>query len=595
MPRGTLTTPNGSPRVRPRKDVQSPIRLGPRQQLAPLQDPVTRAGLFDEALTNMPHGLCMFDDNRRLILCNPAYSRLYNLPPELTKPGTSVEAILEYRAGIHNAPVNRDTYLHVVDNARKKGDFLGNKVALQDGRTIQITHNPMPQGGYVATHEDITGYMLAEAQIHHLATHDALTGLPNRTTFFEQFDLALTNVTRSKRLAIHCLDLDHFKGINDTFGHAIGDLLLQSATDRFLACVREIDTVARLGGDEFVILQVDVDQPEDARTLASRLVDEFSKPFVLDGHQVVSGVSVGIAFSPKHGISAESVLRSADVALYRAKLDGRNTFRFFEFEMDTRLQARRRLEMDIREALVTGTFELHYQPLVNAATADIKGFEALLRWTHPERGQVNPLDFIPVAEETGLIVPIGIWVLERACKDAMFWPDYTKVAVNLSPVQFRNGKLVETVRSVLAATGLPPSRLELEITESVLLIESEATLATLYDLKAMGVGVALDDFGTGYSSLSYLRSFPFDKIKIDKSFIQRMADSTDCAAIVRAVAGLGAALNMTTTAEGVETSGQLQHVREHGCNEVQGYLYGAAVSAEGTLKLLRSGRHLGSG
>ena len=592
MARGMLTTPNRSPRVRPPKGLPSSIRTGPSDQRAP-QDLITRAGLFDEALTNMPHGLCMFDNKRRLILCNPAYSRLYNLPPELTKPGTTVESILEYRASICNAPVDMDTYLHVVDNARQKGEFVGQKVALQDGRTIQITHNPMPQGGYVATHEDITAYILAEAQIHHLATHDALTGLPNRTTFFEHLKRALARVRRNERLAVHCLDLDQFKAVNDTYGHAVGDLLLQSVKDRFLACVREIDTVARLGGDEFVVLQVDIDQPEDARTLALRLVDEFSKPFVLDGHQVIIGVSVGIAFSPSDGTSAESVLRSADVALYRAKLDGRNTFRFFEFEMDARLQARRRLEMDLRTALSTGAFELHYQPLVDATSADIKGFEALLRWTHPERGQIHPLDFIPVAEETGLIVPIGAWVLERACRDAIDWPSGINVAVNLSPVQFKNGKLAETVRSVLGATGLLPSRLELEITESVLLIESTATLATLYDLKAMGIGIALDDFGTGYSSLSYLRSFPFDKIKIDKSFIHHMADSTDCAAIVRAVAGLGAALKMTTTAEGVETSGQLQHAREHGCNEIQGYLYGAAMSAEDTLQLLHSGRHLG--
>ena len=541
---------------------------------------------FDAALSNMPHGLCMFDGSKRLILCNPAYARLYALPEDLVRPGTPLDQILAHRARLGNSPVDMGTYFDVVIEAKEKKEFASRRIALLDGRTIQITHNPMPHGAYVATHEDITATIKAEAEIRYLAAHDALTGLPNRTSLREKLSAALARVRRNEKLAVHCLDLDEFKIVNDTLGHPIGDLLLKAVAERLARCVREVDTVARLGGDEFVVLQVDLERPEEAGLLARRLVEAMTAPFNVDGHHINVGVSVGIAFCPNDGIEADEVLKKADIALYRAKADGRNTFRFFELAMDRPLQARRRLELDLRVALAAGDFRLHYQPLVDAQTSTVKGFEALLRWTHPERGPLSPLDFIPLAEETGLIVPIGEWVVRRACRDAALWPHDIRVAVNLSPLQFKDGNLTEIVFSALANAGLPASRLELEITESVLLIDSEATLQTLHQLRSLGIRIALDDFGTGYSSLSYLRSFPFDKIKIDKSFVRDLAEIGDCMAIVKAVAGLGSALGMSTTAEGVETEEQLRHVREQGCTEVQGFYFSVPRPAEEIAALL---------
>jgi predicted signal transduction protein with EAL and GGDEF domain len=328
-------------------------------------------------------------------------------------------------------------------------------------------------------------------------------------------------------------------------------------------------------------------QPDDSASLAGRLVEVLSAPYEVDGHQVVVGVSVGIAIAPADGNDRDQLLKNADMALYRAKVEGRSTYRFFEAEMDARAQARRVLELDLRAAIKTGEFELHYQPIVDVSTGQVIAFEALLRWSHPNRGMVAPLDFIPVAEETGLIGPIGEWVLRQACREALKWPDHIGVAVNLSPVQFKNRQLVQTVISALTASGLAPARLELEITESVLLQDSEGTLATLHNLRSFGVRISMDDFGTGYSSLSYLRSFPFDKIKIDRSFIQDLATRRDCMAIVRAVTGLGTSLGIATTAEGVETQSQLDSLRAEGCTEVQGYFFSAPKPAGEIQRLLR--------
>jgi diguanylate cyclase (GGDEF)-like protein len=425
------------------------------------------------------------------------------------------------------------------------------------------------------------------AEIRHIATHDALTGLPNRAFLHEKMEDALARVRRGEMLAVLCLDLDHFKGVNDTLGHAIGDTLLKAATARLMTCVRETDVVARLGGDEFVVIQSDLEKPEQAGALARRIVDAIAAPFDLDGHQVVVGVSVGVAVAPTDGGDRELLLRSADMALYRAKSDGRGACRFFEPAMDIRLQERRRLELDLRRALAVQEFTLHYQPLVEAASEKIVGFEALLRWNHPERGMIPPLDFIPLAEEIGLIVPLGEWVIRQACADARLWPDEIKIAVNLSPAQFRRQTLVHSVASALAASGLAPTRLELEITESVLLTENETTLSILHQLRSLGVRIVMDDFGTGYSSLSYLRSFPFDKIKIDRSFVGGLEATNDCAAIVKAIAGLGASLGIQTTAEGVETEEQIKHLREHGCTEFQGYYFGRPLPIGQTAELVR--------
>jgi diguanylate cyclase (GGDEF)-like protein/PAS domain S-box-containing protein len=423
---------------------------------------------------------------------------------------------------------------------------------------------------------DVTEQRQAEARIAYMAHHDALTDLPNRMMFHQRLTEALARVQRSGHaLAVHCLDLDHFKGVNDTLGHPIGDELLKAVAQRLANCLRDSDMVARLGGDEFAIVQYPLGDPNEAGNLASRLIDVVSKPYEVHGHEFVVGASIGIALGPGDGDAPDALLRNADMALYRAKAEGRGAAHFFEAEMDRRIQARRMLELDLRKAFVNGEFELYYQPLVNLKTNAVSGFEALLRWRHPERGLVAPGEFVPLSEEIGLIVPLGEWVLREACSQAATWPEPLKVAVNLSPAQFRNRGVVKAVLSALAHSRLPANRLELEITESVLLGESEANLATLHQLREIGVRISMDDFGTGYSSLSYLRSFPFDKIKIDRSFVNELTERPDCLAIIRAVAGLGISLGIATTAEGIETPEQLAQVRAEGCTEVQGYLFSA--------------------
>jgi diguanylate cyclase (GGDEF)-like protein len=389
----------------------------------------------------------------------------------------------------------------------------------------------------------------------------------------------LAHLPRDQQFAIFCLDLDGFKRVNDTLGHPCGDKLLQEVAERMRACLRDGDTIARLGGDEFAILQNSFRQLGDAIALADRLVEAVGAPFYLLNQEIVVGVSIGIAIAPTDAAEPAQLLKNADLALYRAKTDGRGTHRFFEPQMDALMQSRHEMEVGLRKALLGGEFELHYQPVVKLATLETCGCEALIRWNHPQRGLVPPLDFIPLAEETGLIVPIGEWVLRRACAEAMHWPAHISVAVNLSPAQFRARNLALTVMSALAQSGLPAHRLELEITEAVLLVDSEFTLETLHNLRNLGVRIAMDDFGTGYSSLSYLRSFPFDKIKIDRSFVHDLASSADSQAIIRAVAGLGSALGMTTTGEGVETSDELDYLASEGCTEAQGYLLGRPMPA----------------
>ncbi len=430
-----------------------------------------------------------------------------------------------------------------------------------------------------------------EQRLEHMAHHDALTDLPNRLRLRQATENELARVQRGETIAVLCLDLDHFKSVNDTLGHPAGDCLLRTVAERLRQSVRETDIVARVGGDEFAVVQVAAEQPRGAIVLADRLIETLAKPFDLDGHQVVIGTSIGIALAPSDGLDTDQLMKNADMALYRAKADGRGVSRFFEPEMDAKMQARRTLEIDLRKALVEDEFELYYQPLVNLQSDAVSGFEALLRWNHPTRGLVPPSEFIPVAEEMGLIVPLGEKILRQACTEAAGWPDDIKVAVNLSPVQFKSKTLALAVISALASSGLPPHRLELEITESVLLQDSELTLTTLHQLRALGVRIAMDDFGTGYSSLSYLRSFPFDKIKIDQSFVRDMSGKEDSIAIVRAVAGLGKNLGMATTAEGVETQEQLRYLRQEGCTEVQGYLFSRPMPARNIRHLLERVRN----
>jgi diguanylate cyclase (GGDEF)-like protein/PAS domain S-box-containing protein len=422
--------------------------------------------------------------------------------------------------------------------------------------------------------EDVTERRAVEARIAHMAHHDPLTDLPNRTHFRERLCAVLERQHRhAEQAAVLCLDLDGFKGINDTLGHAAGDALLRAVAERLAHCVRDEDTVARFGGDEFAILLARAPSPDAAGQLAARLVERLAQPFSILGQDVVIGASLGIAMLPGDGTTPDLLLNNADLALYQAKAERRGTFRFFEPEMNARIQARRSLERELRAALSAGALELFYQPLLNLQENRINACEALLRWRHPERGFIPPAEFIPIAEETGLITPIGEWVLREACREAATWPNEIKVAVNLSPVQFRQQSLVPSVVSALANAGLDPKRLELEITESVLLADSDANLAVLHRLRNLGVRIAMDDFGTGYSSLSYLRTFPFDKIKIDQSFVRELGVNRHCAAIVRAVAGLGADLGITTVAEGVETAEQRDHLQSEGCDEMQGYLF----------------------
>jgi diguanylate cyclase (GGDEF)-like protein/PAS domain S-box-containing protein len=529
---------------------------------------------LDAALNNMSQGLIMFDAADRIVVCNDLYIEMYGLSREIVKPGCSFVELLRHRAEVGEL-VHHDIEQYRADllAAMAQGKVMSSILETADGREVLVTNSPMAAGGRVATHKDITERRRAEVKIAYMAHHDALTDLPNRLWLYEQLRQTLARQKRGEHLAVFCLDLDRFKDVNDAHGHPVGDLLLKAVADRLRQCVRDTDMVARLGGDEFAIMQAGASQPTDATSLASRLIEVVGAPYALGGHQVTIELSIGIALAPGDGLDPEGLLKNADLALYRAKSDGRGLYRFFEPDMDARMQARRLLEIDLRKAIANSEFELFYQPLVDMQTEHVTGFEALIRWHHPERGMIAPLDFIAVAEETGLIVPIGDWVLHQACAEAAGWPSDVKIAVNLSSIQFKSRSLLQSVISALAASGLSPNRLELEITESVLLLDGDATLAILHELRGLGVRISMDDFGTGYSSLSYLRKFPFDKIKIDQSFISDMSDHNDSLAIVRAVIAMGSGLGIATTAEGVETLEQFKQLKLEGCTEVQGYLF----------------------
>ena len=527
----------------------------------------------DVALNNMTHGLCMFDVEQKLIVCNKTYVQMYDLPSELARPGTVLQAIENHRASIGNGALVNPEQIAAFTTAQSALQASAFAQELMDGRTIAVSQRPMADGGWVAVHEDITERRRAEAKIAHLARHDMLTNLPNRVLFREYLENAFRGVQLGRGCAVHCLDLDHFKTVNDTLGHPVGDELLKVVASRLAEALPVSDIVARIGGDEFAVIQTAVERPEQCSQLASRIVDLVSKPYDIDGRHIVIGTSIGIAIAPNDGANPDQLLKSADMALYLAKGDGRGVHRFFEREMDRRLQARRSLELDLRKAITKGEFELHYQPILALKTGKVSGFEALIRWNHPERGQISPMQFIPLAEETGLILPLGEWVLRTACLQAVKWPEAVGVAVNLSATQFKGRNLVQLAMNALASTGLTASRLDLEITESVLLQDEANTLAVLHQLRDIGIRISLDDFGTGYSSLAYLRNFPFDKIKIDRSFVQDMLVRKDCQAIVRAVVGLAQSLSITTIIEGVETKEQLEAAKNYGCNEGQGYLF----------------------
>jgi diguanylate cyclase (GGDEF)-like protein len=436
---------------------------------------------------------------------------------------------------------------------------------------------------------DITERNRAELRLAFMAQHDGLTGLPNRNSLRKRLDEMLVHTRRSsEKVAVLFLGIDNFKSVNDTLGHGIGDKLLRGIARRLRSSLREEDAVARLDSDEFAIVQSGITRPEDVVLLARRLQQEIADPYLLDGHSVVINASIGIAMAPSDGSDSEKLMMSADMALSRAKNDSRGTFSFFEPGMDARAQARRKIEIDLRAAIQNDVLRPYYQPLIGLVDGRIAGCEALVRWPHPERGMVSPAEFIPVAEDTGLINVLGAKILGRACKDAANWPDDVRVAVNLSPLQFRIGNLFSVVMDALKTSGLPPTRLELEITETLLLEKSEPVIATLHALRALGVRISMDDFGTGYSSLSYLRSFPFDKIKIDQSFVRDLVTSSEAQAIVRSIISLGTGLGVTVTAEGVETEAELSWLRAEGCHEAQGFLFSAARPNPDIVELLRA-------
>jgi diguanylate cyclase (GGDEF)-like protein len=547
------------------------------------------AARFDTALNNMPLGLLMFDVDHSLVVANNRIPGLLGASPDTSRKGASVKALLLDSVGaqrIAEADVKRLTAGFEDRLSRRIETPLF--TTTEDGRSLSFTFEAMTGGGSVVLVEDVTERRAAEAAIKHLARYDSLTKLPNRTFFRDEIAQMLVRARdRHERCAIFFIDLDQFKQVNDTLGHSHGDELLCSVADRLRTVVRETDLVARLGGDEFVIVQSPLRRLDQAATLAKRVVGLLNEAFDIDGHQVIIGASIGIAIAPRDGNDADTLLKNADMALYRAKADGRGTWRFFEKDMDVEAQARRSLELDLRGAVASNAFELHYQPLVNLKTQRISGFEALLRWPHPQRGMVSPADFIPLAEEMGIIVEIGNQVLQKACIECMKWPEDIHVAVNISSTHFKRGDVVKAVQSALALSDLPAKRLEIEITETTLLQNTQSTRSTLEVLRDMGVRISLDDFGTGYSSLSYLLNFPLDRVKIDRSFLKGIGTSERALTLLRGVARLTSELGMSVVMEGVETEDQLALISaEPGVDDVQGYLFSPAVPSRDVPRLL---------
>lgn len=540
---------------------------------------------LDAALTNMSQGLCLYDAAHELRLHNARFAAIYGLPA--LRAGLTHEAVLDAQAMSASGPADSGQFRRMRRDIAASATASYTNDVLRDGRIIGISHQPMPGGGWVETHEDITETRRTQARLTHLAHYDALTDLPNRLLFHDRLAHALTQAQRRDGgVALLCLDLDRFKDVNDTLGHKLGDELLRNVAARLRASVRDSDTVARLGGDEFAIVQTDPVQPAGAVALANRVLAELSLPYDLQGHQVVVvAASIGIALAPRDGADADTLMRNADLAMYRAKANGRGCYAFFEPSMHAAMQARLALELDLRRALQNNEFMPFYQPVVDPRSRAVTGFEALLRWHHPERGMVQPNEFIPLAEEIGMIGALGARVLRLACADAARWSQPVTVAVNISPLQFR-GDLYTDVTEALNQSGLDPARLELEITESVLLSDSETTLTTLRQIKALGVRIAMDDFGTGYSSLSYLRKFPFDRVKIDRSFIRELGQRADTVAIVRSVLHLCHSLGMATTAEGVETEWQLAEISDCTGVSIQGFLFGRPIPAQTVEKVL---------
>jgi|UPI000685E020 diguanylate cyclase (GGDEF)-like protein len=542
------------------------------------------------AVNNIPQGLVLYDASARIIICNRPYIEMFGLSPDVAKPGCTMHRLIAHRQETGSFDGDVDDFCDAIMGNVKLGRATRQLTQAPGGRAIEIVNKPLPEGGWVATIQDITERTRTENKIAHMAHYDALTDLPNRVLFRERLERALRAIRPDQQLAVMYIDIDEFKAVNDALGHQIGDELLRAIADRLRTCVGDTDVAARLGGDEFAVIQTVVRDQTETMQLLAAIYQAIRRPIDCSGHLITTDASIGIAVAPADGLDIDQLLRNADLALYGAKSDGRRTYRFFETGMDARAKARRSLELELRQAIADGSFELHYQPLLHLEEGQVSCCEALVRWRHPERGTISPADFIPIAEDTGLINDLGHWVLNTACREAMNWPEHVHVAVNVSPIQFKSQTLALNVAAALSATGLAPSRLELEITEAVLIRDDEAALDILHQLRELGVRIALDDFGTGYSSLSYLQRFPFDKIKIDRAFIKDLAGTGASSTIVQAVVNIAAASDMTTTAEGVETEQQRNLLRILGCTEMQGYLFSRPVSSAEIRKLLSSYR-----
>lgn len=545
--------------------------------------------LFITAVNNMSHGLSMFDADRKLVICNQAYVQMYDLPEALIEPGTSFWDMLDHGAecGMVSIADRKERY-RILDEVILAGVATKGPVTMLNGKIMLVGHQPLEDGGWLAIHEDVTEQYHNEELVSHLAHHDGLTGLSNRTAFLEMMAEAEVKIRAGTVMAVLCIDLDRFKPINDSFGHAAGDAVLCMVAERLARQLGERGIAARLGGDEFAALIGPVFGPGDVGEIAQRILADISQPYRWEGVEVTLSASIGIAMAPRDGDDTDTLMRHGDLALYRAKSDKRGEYCFFEPEMDEMLKKRRSIEAGLKVAMARNELQLYYQPLLSLETNKVSCCEALMRWNSAERGMISPAEFIPIAEETGLIREFGNWALQRACATAVQWPDDVRVAVNVSPVQFTGTDLVVQVDTALERSGLDAGRLELEITESLFLTDNAHNLEILHALRRLGVRISMDDFGTGYSSLSYLRSYPFDKIKVDRSFISSLSEQPANIAIIKAIVDLGKSMDMSITAEGIETEAQLEAVQAQGCTEVQGYLFSPPLPESAIGDLLRA-------
>ncbi len=547
-----------------------------------------RARYLQEVVDNFPGGIALFDEDHKMVISNDHLKLMLDYPASLFEPEPpTLEKLYRFNAerGEYGEGDVEEQVRTRLELAKQNSAHVFERQR-PDGTWLEIRGMPLAGGGFVTSYIDISARKENEATIKKMAMHDALTGLPNRVLMRDRLGHAMERVKRGDQIAVLYLDLDRFKSVNDTLGHPVGDALLKAVASRLSNCTRSMDTVARLGGDEFAIIQLGITGRKDIEVLASRVIDEISKPFDLGKHQVSVGTSIGISIAPIDSSDADESLKYADLALCRAKGDGRGTYNFFEEGMDEKLRVRRSLEADLRKALRNEEFELYYQPILGTGNREVVSCEALMRWQHPERGMVSAGEFIPVAEETGLVVPMGDWVMRQACKEALSWPEHVSVAVNVSAAQFRGRCLKDVVLKSL--NGLDPTRLVLEITESLLMQDNETTARTLKSLRDMGIRFALDDFGTGYSSLGYLQSFPFDKIKIDRSFVMNATEQKHSETLLRTIAQLGKALGMTTVAEGVETEAHFDLIKKVGCTEAQGFLFSKPVPSEKIIEFVKT-------